>query len=912
MAAPNPRLADLPDAERQALESWLVAFDQDWDEGLLASRVPQLAPGSSWRVPALAEMVKIDLERQWQRGRQISLESYLAQFPELGRPEDVSADLIWAEYEVRRQFGAAADREEYLRRFPHRAAELARLIDQSPASSMGRQPRSPAPPLPQQLGRYSILRRLGQGGMGSVYLAEDTQLQRQVALKVPDLGPGDDPELRRRFLIEALTAATLDHPALCKVYDAGEIDGRLYLTMAYIEGQPLSALAGAEGWPEEQAAALVVKLALAMAEAHAKQVIHRDLKPANVMIRTSGEGHEPVIVDFGLARGDHGEADRLTGSGQVMGTLAYMAPEQVRGDQEAVGPACDIYALGVILYELLTGRRPFTGAPLAVAALILTEAPAPPSAHRSGLDRRLEAICLKAMAPEIGDRHSSMSELAAALAGFLRSLAAPPEPAARQPPWPVQPWARVRRAVAAAVLGVVVLGLAIAVVNVGGKKLPGEAPARPPPVRLIPPSRGREKPQADAPRPGIAAESRTAPAPKAITSTLGLKLVLIPAGEFLMGAPESEPGINPREGPQHRVRITRPFYLGATEVTVGQFGRFIDKTGYRTQAETDGKGGKRWNEAHREFEQDPQYNWHNPGFDQTDDDPVVNVTWGDAIAFCAELSIADGLRPFDHLGARGPWDGEGYRLPTEAEWEYACRAGSTTAFSFGDDPARLGEFAWYDANSGFQTHPAAAKPANRWGLHDMHGNVWEWCWDWFDPDYYQTSAAADPLGPPQGEIRVFRGGGWDNVPIHVRSAVRGRGAPRTQNSPVGFRVVRVALEEPRPQDDLVDRLQPGTVWIGERTYRAGAYAVKTVTYELHVENRAGRRFWGYKFDNGPRRNRVEVEGLLDGTDIIWTESDWNAVMSVQGTLVENRIDLTFHCIFSSGATTRGDGKLSCQ
>ncbi len=302
--------------------------------------------------------------------------------------------------------------------------------------------------LPEEFGRYQIIERLGQGGMGSVYLAEDTQLGRRVALKVPEFGPHDGPEARKRFLEEARAAATLDHPNLCRVYDAGEVHGQFYLTMAYIEGQSLKASISDQSRTPQQAAALVGKLAQALQVAHARGVIHRDLKPANIMIKTKGQRREPVIVDFGLAHRVNREKTRLTKAGQVMGTLAYMAPEQIRGDLKEIGPACDIYALGVILYELLTGRLPFSGTGLAVAGQILTQAPMPPSTHRSDLDPALEAICLKAMAKQFEDRYASMSELVAALTDYLRSSSTPaaptapasspasPPPTAGEPPQP--------------------------------------------------------------------------------------------------------------------------------------------------------------------------------------------------------------------------------------------------------------------------------------------------------------------------------------------------------------------------------------------------------------------------------------------------------------------------------------------
>ena len=280
-------------------------------------------------------------------------------------------------------------------------------------------PADPATSLPEQFGRYIILSRLGGGGMGAVYLAEDSQLGRRVALKVPSFGPEEGEESRNRFLEEARAAATLDHPSLCPVYDVGEVDGRLYLTMAYIEGKSLAEIVRSEGMPERQVAALVGKLAVAMQEAHARGIIHRDLKPANIMIRATGGRREPVIVDFGLARREASDDVRLTRTGQVMGTLGYMAPEQVRGESSEIGPACDVYAMGVILYELLTGRLPFRGSGLAVAGQILTQEPLPISSHRADVDPRLEAICRKAMAKAIADRYASMKEMAAAFAEFL-------------------------------------------------------------------------------------------------------------------------------------------------------------------------------------------------------------------------------------------------------------------------------------------------------------------------------------------------------------------------------------------------------------------------------------------------------------------------------------------------------------
>src|SRR5579871_5471851 len=192
--------------------------------------------------------------------------------------------------------------------------------------------------LPEQFGRYRITRLIGEGGMGAVYLARDTQLDRDVALKIPQFGEGDTSILRERFYQEARAAATVQHPNICSIFDVGEIDHINYLTMAFIDGVPLEKWAvGEKAITQRQIAVLVRKIALAMHEAHKKGVIHRDLKPANVMIDLRGE---PIVMDFGLARRVQAGDQRLTQSGAIMGSPAYMAPEQVKGDSEIGRASC--------------------------------------------------------------------------------------------------------------------------------------------------------------------------------------------------------------------------------------------------------------------------------------------------------------------------------------------------------------------------------------------------------------------------------------------------------------------------------------------------------------------------------------------------------------------------------------------
>jgi serine/threonine-protein kinase len=264
---------------------------------------------------------------------------------------------------------------------------------------------------------YEVQTVLGRGGVGVVYRARHLRLQRIVALKMLLAGASATAEERERFLREARAVAGLRHPNIVGIFEVGEVDGRPYFTMEYVEGGSLAQKLAGAPQPALQAAVLVATLAGAMHAAHQAGIIHRDLKPANVLL--AGDG-TPRITDFGLARRLEGGGE-LTLSGVPMGTPGYMAPEQARGQKDVIGPATDVYALGAILYEMLTGRPPFR-AQTAVATLqqVLAEGPVPPARLNSGVPRDLETVCLKCLRKQPEQRYGSARELADDLGRFLR------------------------------------------------------------------------------------------------------------------------------------------------------------------------------------------------------------------------------------------------------------------------------------------------------------------------------------------------------------------------------------------------------------------------------------------------------------------------------------------------------------
>jgi tetratricopeptide (TPR) repeat protein len=482
------RHAGRPDAAAEAL---LERFEQAWQQGESPALDAYLGSAAAGRESLLlAELVKIDLECRWRRAgpggsgmdtpatgpedslpQRPRLEDYLRRYPGLGPGGELPLDLIGEEYRVRHWWGDRPGQAEYRQRFPNRGAPLDELLARIDAemAAEGR-------PAVAGLEDFEVLEELGRGGAGVVYKARQKSLQRLVALKVLSApGPAGGPEMER-FRAEARLAAGLIHPSIVQIYEVGESNGQPYLCLEHVAGGTLSQRLAGAPLPAAQAATLGETLARAVHYAHERGVIHRDLKPANVLLSVSGRSQSgvgsaplserplnewvPKITDFGLAK--KLDEQGLTQTGAILGTPSYMAPEQAAGGGKTVGPAADVYALGAVLYECLTGRPPFRGATiLQTLEQVRTQEPAPPRSLQPGVPRELETICLKCLEKDPKRRYAT----ALALAEDLRRFGAG-EPIVARPVGAVGravKWARRRPALAAlvAVSAAAVLALAL-------------------------------------------------------------------------------------------------------------------------------------------------------------------------------------------------------------------------------------------------------------------------------------------------------------------------------------------------------------------------------------------------------------------------------------------------------------------
>ncbi len=421
----------------------------------------------------LAALVRAEQDRRWRRGERVPLEAYLRQYPVLGEHREAMAQLIFGEVRLRAESGESAQPEEFLRRFPDHEAELRRqfglyrtygsldlvgpggkmLTPPVPLAVPSTDSEGPAGPTPdtaeltpdrRRVIGYELLEELGRGGMGVVYKARQLSLNRVVALKMILAGPHARPQHLVRFRREAEAVARLQHPNIVQIFEVGESDGLPFFSLEYVEGGTLEEKLAGKPLPADDAARLLETLAEAVQVAHQAGVVHRDLKPANILLQTTDHTEvtdkkgkklgslsvssvssvvscTPKITDFGLAKqldSDPGE-QRPTAHGVIMGTPGYMPPEQADGRNDEVGPAADVYALGAVLYECLTGRPPFLGArAVDVVLQTLTRDPVPVRQLAPKTPRDLETICHKCLQKEPARRYATAQDLADDLRRF--------------------------------------------------------------------------------------------------------------------------------------------------------------------------------------------------------------------------------------------------------------------------------------------------------------------------------------------------------------------------------------------------------------------------------------------------------------------------------------------------------------
>ncbi|HEY3320647.1 MAG TPA: SUMF1/EgtB/PvdO family nonheme iron enzyme [Planctomycetota bacterium] len=681
----------------------------------------------------------------------------------------------------------------------------------------------------KQLAHFKLVKKLGEGGMGAVYQAEDLNVGRLVAVKVLPKKHAGDADFVTRFRREAKAAGALNHVNIVAAYSYGEDQGYHYLAMELCEGEPLDKKLKREGplsW--DQATQIVMQVARGLKHAHEHGFIHRDIKPANIMLckplnaSTIGEVGVAKILDMGLSKNiGGGEQSFATQTGVALGTPHYISPEQARGDKGVDGRS-DIYSLGAMFYHLVTGQTPFQGTTAAAILLKhLNEQLSNPQDIREDIPDPVVQVIQKMMAKDAIDRYRDCNELLADLelvidgkmpssnaidvgkssvampraprraATAPRKTAGPLAPAGTRPHAPATRHTGEQRASTSArpnktplyiAGGVLALGLLILIyaLTSGGKSGQGDAETgttarrgdgetggRGETAKAAPAEIARSKPET---RP-VAVQPEAA-LPKDLSLDLGggvkMEMVLVPAGEFMMGSDDAD--AKPQEKPVHKVQISKPFYMGKYPVTIAQFRAFVDAMKFQTEAEKAGNRGYTWDNGWKEVS---GVNWMKPNFPQEDNHPVCLVTWSDAQEFCKWAAKKTGRNAC---------------LPTEAQWEYAGRAGTTTKFNTGDKDSDLEQAGWCTNNSGMRTHPVGQKKPNSWGLYDMLGNVLQWVQDNFNDKYYADSPPVDPKGPASGGDRVLRGGSWSNRASDCGSARRYWISPGRRNPDIGFRL----------------------------------------------------------------------------------------------------------------------------
>ena len=644
------------------------------------------------------------------------------------------------------------------------------------------------------MGKYQILEKIGAGGMGQVYKAFHSGTERIVAIKMILKKGKIDPEVVKRFEREVKAAAKLVHSNIITVFDADQADGRIFMVMEYIKGDDLGGILRKKGQLSvSEAVDYILQAARGLKYAHDQGVIHRDIKPGNILVDSSGN---VKIVDMGLAKVESKEDDEsismLTAPAAIMGTVDFMSPEQGFSSKN-VDARADIYSLGATLFFLLTQKVMFPGYSAFEKLLAHRESPIPSlSNFRVDITPDLEIAFMKMVAKKVEDRYASMAEVVSTLSRLQTEIGensvateilatncfevpsslelidiqsvltnlgkegnneTDKHVGGKTLAYISGMLKKTYTSKVLAVTGIIVLVLLVLmllmkpgtnvkeevkaqIAELAKLKLEEEAKAKQMEMVKLKQEEEAKVKQMELVK-SKAGKEEVADIVK-VAASIEKDLVLIPVGKFMMGSPESEKGRRDNET-QHEVTLTKPFYMGKYEVTQEQWESVMGNN------LSSNKGAKL---------------------------PVTDVSWNDCQDFIKKLNAS----------TKG-----GYRLPTEAEWEYACRAGKTTAYAVGASLTNI------DAN--IEGGPAGSIKAvggynpNAFGLYDMHGNVWEWCNDDWKADY-PAGSATDPKGPATGTHRVLRGGSFIDFASLARSSDRLNNSPTDRFLNGGFRLVR--------------------------------------------------------------------------------------------------------------------------
>ena len=619
---------------------------------------------------------------------------------------------------------------------------------------------------PLQSGKYRIIKKLGQGGFGITYLAENTLLEGKVAIKefffkeycerddstsrvtIPTSGNREIVErFKQKFIKEARTIFKLNHPNIVRILDVFEENGTAYYVMEYIEGESLGDMVKRRGAiPEAEALGYVKDAASALVYIHSKNINHLDIKPGNLMKRK--EDGKVLVIDFGVAK----QYDLATSQGTTTTPVGishgYSPAEQYRKNGvQSFSPQSDVYALAATLFKLLTGGTPPEAMEIQDEGLPVAELQA----------KQISRPVISAIAMAMKGRHERTQSVAEFMSnlksedtqdtvvfpdatGTGRKRKETEEKAAKEK-------AKVERKrketeekatkkKATFVVTIVVVAIvAIWLMIPSNKNKVEEELAK---ITEVSYSNGvssnKNKVEEEL------AKITEASYSKGILTVNGIKynMVRVEGCTFRMGATsEQDCDAYDIEEPVHSVTLSS-YYIGKTEVTQALWKAVMGS---------------------------------NPSKFKGENLPVENVSWDDCQVFVRKLNSLTG---------------QNFRLPTEAEWEFACRGGNNSLGYKYSGSDNIDNVAWFDCNSGRKTHFVATKSPNELGIYDMSGNVWEWCSDWYDK--YSSGAQANPKGPESGSCRVFRGGGWGSYAGYCRSSNRGYNTPTHRHDRLGLRL----------------------------------------------------------------------------------------------------------------------------